>query len=1288
MSYSLNDKFSINTLTSTAKLDGNLELRNYLSYETNNGTISLRASVVPNTYDIEPIATMTPIYSSNILTFGNIIIGNPYRKLVGGNYQSNIDCIFQVQNFSTDPINIHIPNYTSPAEVIDERTSVHKLIIYNVGIDPIVQYGSTVDLSVDIYPYTDPYLPTYCTKIVRESVDNIYLVYNTPLYFPSGYFGIINFYGSVLRTYLSGVSRYFRLYINEAKPFVRITDIAVVDSANVVIVGFYRLDTGFANLERADKVDFQSGLTSKEDVLLNTNFQVNIFVISINTVNNTINWGRYIVGLQNSYPYNFDAKIALTENQEKVILTTYVRTENQPVSIYKRDVSVEEVISYSLEETIFGTELNDTTSQFVVIKMSTNTGIVENTTRIIPSSLDTTGYTGEPTDSSFYELTALENGDFIIYIKNYNTTTNYNVANSDGTYRLGISYENCLIYYNTLLQSQWIANVLSLNDRTYKTISTIEKNKVIVQAINSSFDDINIYNSDNSIYTVIQKDTSYDTVAVNTIYNDNGTVLNTSYTRYVDALSNIYYSTYAVTDNSYFTTFANSRTLPNSDYIYIDSFTNKYSITSTPSYVMNMFRYNETVPYKLFRIGDQLDKTIIDTSTLYLSGDLQIDGNTDFQNGNIGIGTTITLQLLDVNGNALIRGNAYIGKNTSYVNNLIPSASGKINGVNIGALNKRTRASYASSINAVSTWTSRTSATNNNWKSICWAPELYLFCAVAITGTGDRVMTSSDGITWTSRASAVNNDWNSVCWSPELSLFCAVASSGTGDRVMTSTNGIIWTAGTSILNNAWQSVCWASELSIFVAVGIDSGTGYCIMTSPNGIIWTPQTFNVYNSWRSVCWSPELSIFVAVSDDGDNRVMISTDGIIWSIKTAAINNLWQSVCWSGELSLFVAVSSTGVTQRVMTSSDGILWSARTTPVDNSWWNVCWAPELSIFVAVGANAGTAKRIMTSPDGIVWSSQTQPVNNFWRSVCWSSELSTFVAVSQTGTDNRVMTSAIGMPNSQSVVKALPTQMMVNALGNVGIGTTLPVQSLHVVGGSYFTGNVGIGTTIPLAILHVNGDIQTPVLTGMVSYFCTTTAPTGWLKCNGADPSRTLYASLFNVIGTTFGIGDGINTFNVPDLRGQFIRSYDDSGLIDVPWSEVGTTTINTANITAVNTYGFNVGWIVTSSVAGVIPAGTTILSITSTIAAVMSANATATNSVQTLTFTRPLGLLENDTLQDHRHYMDTQTNVPTTGGTTVADTGTTTSSTGGYINPVAGNAASETRPKNIALLACIKY
>ncbi|MGO0791103.1 tail fiber protein [Herbaspirillum seropedicae] len=67
-------------------------------------------------------------------------------------------------------------------------------------------------------------------------------------------------------------------------------------------------------------------------------------------------------------------------------------------------------------------------------------------------------------------------------------------------------------------------------------------------------------------------------------------------------------------------------------------------------------------------------------------------------------------------------------------------------------------------------------------------------------------------------------------------------------------------------------------------------------------------------------------------------------------------------------------------------------------------------------------------------------------------------------------------------------------------------------------------------------------PTPAGQVSYFARSTAPTGYLKANGAAVSRTSYAALFAAIGTTFGAGDGSSTFHLPDLRGEFIRGVDE--------------------------------------------------------------------------------------------------------------------------------------------------
>ena len=88
-----------------------------------------------------------------------------------------------------------------------------------------------------------------------------------------------------------------------------------------------------------------------------------------------------------------------------------------------------------------------------------------------------------------------------------------------------------------------------------------------------------------------------------------------------------------------------------------------------------------------------------------------------------------------------------------------------------------------------------------------------------------------------------------------------------------------------------------------------------------------------------------------------------------------------------------------------------------------------------------------------------------------------------------------------------------------------------------------------------------------GMVAYFATPTAPTGFLKCNGAAVSRATYAALFARIGTTFGAGDGRTTFNLPDLRGEFLRCLDDGRNID------GGRRLGTAQSDAIKTHTINV-------------------------------------------------------------------------------------------------------------------
>lgn len=75
-----------------------------------------------------------------------------------------------------------------------------------------------------------------------------------------------------------------------------------------------------------------------------------------------------------------------------------------------------------------------------------------------------------------------------------------------------------------------------------------------------------------------------------------------------------------------------------------------------------------------------------------------------------------------------------------------------------------------------------------------------------------------------------------------------------------------------------------------------------------------------------------------------------------------------------------------------------------------------------------------------------------------------------------------------------------------------------------------------------------------GDIKYTARTSAPAGWLKANGAAISRTAYAGLFAAIGTTYGAGDGFITFNLPDLRGVFLRGLDEGRGLD-PGRTIGS-------------------------------------------------------------------------------------------------------------------------------------
>ena len=142
-----------------------------------------------------------------------------------------------------------------------------------------------------------------------------------------------------------------------------------------------------------------------------------------------------------------------------------------------------------------------------------------------------------------------------------------------------------------------------------------------------------------------------------------------------------------------------------------------------------------------------------------------------------------------------------------------------------------------------------------------------------------------------------------------------------------------------------------------------------------------------------------------------------------------------------------------------------------------------------------------------------------------------------------------------------------------NDGDGNKIDTTYMPFSGGT-FAGDVN-GVTPPAGdnskklanteFIQALANILVPI--GCVQAFAGNTLPAGWLACDGSAVSRTTYAALFAVIGTTYGAGNGRSTFNLPNLTDRFIEgsttagSVKAAGIPNITGSLEGATTLNVA-------------------------------------------------------------------------------------------------------------------------------
>lgn len=101
------------------------------------------------------------------------------------------------------------------------------------------------------------------------------------------------------------------------------------------------------------------------------------------------------------------------------------------------------------------------------------------------------------------------------------------------------------------------------------------------------------------------------------------------------------------------------------------------------------------------------------------------------------------------------------------------------------------------------------------------------------------------------------------------------------------------------------------------------------------------------------------------------------------------------------------------------------------------------------------------------------------------------------------------------------------------VGINTMTPKANLDVIGKIQCSDDLIVGGNITAT--NITATAINIIPPGCLMMYPSTTAPIGWLSCDGSAVSRATYSALFAIIGTTYGPGNSSTTFNLPDMRGR---------------------------------------------------------------------------------------------------------------------------------------------------------
>lgn len=254
----------------------------------------------------------------------------------------------------------------------------------------------------------------------------------------------------------------------------------------------------------------------------------------------------------------------------------------------------------------------------------------------------------------------------------------------------------------------------------------------------------------------------------------------------------------------------------------------------------------------------------------------------------------------------------------------------------------------------------------------------------------------------------------------------------------------------------------------------------------------------------------LDTFTA-NQSGNTTVNITASG-------GGDKNIWYATC----ISSYSTTAKTATT----TTGDFVLEEGSMVRVKFSSYNTASTPTLNVD---GTGAKLIKKYGT----------TAPSTRTWR----TGEVVDFVydgtnfIISDAGTastDYYGYTKLSSSTSSTSTDLAATPSAVKSAYDLANSKSTVSVS--QTISSGTEIGSVTVNGTATKLYAPSGGGAEAGITAGVITPYAGSTAPTGWLMCDGSAVSRTTYSELFSVIGTTYGAGDGSTTFNVPDLTGRF--------------------------------------------------------------------------------------------------------------------------------------------------------